>query len=224
MNKFAFGGAVFAVLAGASGALAADLPGRRAAPAPQSFLAPTPVYNWTGFYAGVNGGADFVSHTKRAFGRGTGALVGGTVGYNYQVNQFVAGLEGDWDYSSARNTRTPAPGVTTKSRLSSIATVRGRLGYAADRALVYVTGGYAGGEVKHSIIDVPKGIVASKSNFRSGYALGGGIEYAFTNNISAKAEYIYASLGKKTAFSGTADATNSATRVSMVRMGLNYKF
>ena len=226
MNMFAFGGAVLAVVAGASGALAADLPGRRAAPAPQSFLAPTPVYNWTGFYAGVNGGVDFASFGKGRgfFGKSTGGLIGGTAGYNYQVNQFVAGVEGDWDYSSASKRRTPLPGVTTTAKISSIATARVRLGYAADRALVYVTGGYAGAQIKNSIADPARGIFASQGNFRNGYALGGGIEYAFTNNISAKAEYIYTAFQKKTVAPGTVDVASSSPSASIIRAGLNYKF
>ena len=224
MSKFAFGGLALALAAG--GALAADLPGRRAAPAPVSVLSPVPVYNWTGFYAGVNGGADFATYTSRGrsvFKRGTGGLIGGTLGYNYQVNQFVVGVEGDFDYSGIGNKRTLANGATTKATVSSLATVRARAGFAADRALVYVTGGYAGGNVKASINDPANAIFASRSDFRSGYVLGAGIEYAFTNNISAKAEYDYISLGKKTVFPG-ADATSFGANVSVIKAGLNYKF
>ncbi len=87
-----------ALMAGvASSAMAADLPTRKAPPAPQVYAAP-PVFSWTGFYVGVNGGWGGGS-SGGDFGSPTGGLVGGTVGYNYQVGQFVAGLEGDWDWA-----------------------------------------------------------------------------------------------------------------------------
>lgn len=225
MKNIVRGAAAFAILALAPSAFAADLPGRRQAPTP--YLAPAPAFTWTGFYAGVNGGygfGDFTKGGKTFLGKVDGGLFGVTAGYNQQYNQFVVGVEGDLDYSSLSNTKTPFVGVATRSRLSSLTTLRGRLGFAADRALVFVTGGYAGGQVKASIVDTrPGGITGSRSNFRSGYALGAGIEYAFTNNISAKAEYLYTSLSGKNYFTGI-DRFNTGLHVSTIRAGLNYRF
>ena len=227
MKNIACGAAALAILAVAPAAFAADLPGRRQAPAPLPYLAPAPAFTWTGFYAGVNGGYGFGEFTKRGktfLGKADGGLFGVTAGYNQQYNQFVAGVEGDLDYSSLSNTKTPFAGVATRSRLSTLTTVRGRLGFAADRALVFVTGGYAGGQVKASIVDTrPGGIAGSNSSFRSGYALGAGIEYAFTNNISVKAEYLYASLSGKNYFAGI-DRLKTGLNVSTIRAGLNYRF
>ena len=225
MKKIIFGFAALAATSLASSAFASDLPNRRVAPAP--YLSPAPAYSWTGFYVGINGGYGFgsfdTSRGKQFLGNVSGGLIGGTVGYNYQFNQFVAGLEGDLDYASIDNSKRPFFGATTKSKLSSIGTIRGRLGFAADRALVYVTGGYAGGQVKASISDTVNNVFQSRSDFRSGYALGAGIEYAFTNNISAKAEYIYTSLSSRNYFRFP-DKINTGLNTSIVRAGLNYRF
>src|SRR5947209_19380723 len=76
--------------------LAADLPNRRVAPAPA--YVPPPIFSWTGFYVGVNGGGvfgDFTKGGKSTFGSPTGGLVGGQAGYNQQFGQIVVGVEGD---------------------------------------------------------------------------------------------------------------------------------
>lgn len=225
MKNFAFAAALAGVsLVGA--AQAADLPRRAAAPAPAPVYAPQ-TYNWTGAYAGVNGGVDFGSYTKggkQRFKKGTGGVVGATVGYNYQVApNVVVGAEADFDGSSINEKRNPAPGVNTKASIKSLASVRGRVGYAADRALVYATAGYAGGDVKTSLTDAPNNYSGSKDSWHNGYVVGGGIEYAFTNQISGKAEYTYTALESKNAFAG-ADKTKYGADVSQVKAGVNYHF
>ena len=228
MKKIAFGVFALSAMAVASSALAADLPRRSQAP-PTPYLSPVPAFSWTGFYVGVNGGYDFANFTKgskAAFGNPGGGLFGVTAGYNYQLTQnFVLGVEGDYDYTSLSQTRVNAFSAisTSKAKLNSLFTVRGRAGYSVDRALLYVTGGYAGANVKSSLNDVTNTITGSDSTYRSGYALGAGIEYAFTNNISAKAEYLYTSLGSKRLFSGV-DTINSGLNVQTVRAGINYRF
>ncbi|MGA2493768.1 MAG: outer membrane protein [Roseiarcus sp.] len=202
-----------ALMAGvASSAMAADLPTRKAPPAPAQYYAP-PAFSWTGFYVGVNGG--WGGGTGGGdLGSPTGGLVGGTVGYNYQIGQFVAGLEGDWDWADIN--KSGAIGSTSYSnKIDQLVTARVRAGYAIDRALLYVTAGYAGAEDK---VSVPTAF--SSTDWRSGGAVGAGLEYAFTNNISAKAEYIYAPLQGKTYAPGY---KNNAD-LSLVRAGLNYKF
>ena len=139
---------------------------------------------------GVNGGWGGGSSGGN-FGSPTGGLVGGTVGYNYQIGQFVAGLEGDWDWADLNKNGTVF-GNAYSNKIDSVLTARARAGVALDRALLYVTGGYAGAEDK---VNVPT--VLGSTDWRSGGAIGGGIEYAFTNNISAKAEYIYTAFPSK---------------------------
>jgi outer membrane immunogenic protein len=203
-----------ALMAGAaSSAMAADLPTRKAPPAPQVYAAP-PVFSWTGFYVGVNGGWGGGANGGD-FGGPTGGLVGGTVGYNYQVGQFVGGLEGDWDWADLNKSGVNGLGPYS-NKVDSLATARARAGVALDRALLFVTAGYAGAEDK---VSVPLAGISS-TDWRSGGAFGGGIEYAFTNNISAKAEYIYAPFQSKT----FAPGAKSDLDLSLVRAGLNYKF
>jgi outer membrane immunogenic protein len=198
----------------ASSAMAADLPTRKAPPAPQAYAAP-PVFSWTGFYVGVNGG--WAGSTGGgAFSNPTGGIVGGTVGYNYQISQFVVGLEGDWDWADLNKKGYNAFLASNYSnKIDDMLTARVRAGYAIDRALLYVTGGYAGVDDR---VSVPG--TFSSTDWRSGGAIGAGIEYAFTNNISAKAEYIYAPIADKS----YVDGTKGNLDISIVRAGLNYKF
>jgi outer membrane immunogenic protein len=179
---------------------------------------------------------------------------GGQIGYNWQVASFVFGIEADLNYLHRGNQNgsyalpggsyyTTNYGVTgynlsgTKES-NYLGTVRGRLGYAVDRALFYVTGGfaYAGNNGGGGSIVTNNGFVfnsTGSSGSHTGYALGGGIEYAFTPSWTVKAEYIYADLGKRnTTYQGTAASgaggysftTSNRDRVSLARVGLNYKF
>lgn len=213
-----------ALLAGvASSALAADLPTRKAPPVP--YVAP-PLFTWTGFYIGANGGGGFASmdHSDGVFHGPSGGLGGVTAGYNYQMNQFVLGLEGDFDWGDISSRRTLDPfGSFGKINMDEFATARVRAGMAFDRSLVYLTGGYAGGEVHSRLFDGTTATFTSSDAWRNGYAIGAGIEYAFTPNISGKAEYLFSQLGG----SGLATPTyggRTALDISLIRAGINYRF
>jgi len=137
----------------ASSALAADLPTTKGPP-PAPYFAP-PAFSWTGFYIGVNGGWGFTDTHNDSFGNNiNGGLVGGTVGYNYQMGQFVIGYEGDVDWADIRgsNFGFTFPDGFGSNKLTSdfMVTERARLGYAWDRTLFFVTGGYAGIDMKGS--------------------------------------------------------------------------
>ena len=229
MKKILFIGVAFAALTAGVSAQAADLPSRKKAPAPAQTYAPAPAaFSWTGFYAGANVGYGTGSFTKQAstsapanLGSPKGAMMGVQAGYNYQVGQFVAGVEADYDWANvASHSQFKTLADTGSTRLTSVGTLRGRLGFAADRALVYATGGLAYGTI-HT--NNPVAGLSDRAG-RAGYALGAGIEYAFTNNISAKAEYLYTSLGNKTAFAGNADVARVGLKSSAVKVGLNYHF
>ena len=206
-----------ALMAGvASSAMAADHPTRKAPPAPAQYYAPT-VFNWTGFYFGINGGWAGGAGGGD-FGSPTGGLVGGTVGYNYQIGQFVVGLEGDWDWADLKKDGNIGS-LPYSNKIDSVLTARARAGYAIDHALLFVTAGYAGADVRTNVPGV-----FSSTDWRNGGAFGGGIEYAFTNNISAKAEYLYEPFGDKTYFDGAGGSAKSKLNLNVVRAGLNYKF
>jgi outer membrane immunogenic protein len=226
-----------ATAAVASSASAADLPTRKGAPPAPAYYAPPP-FSWTGFYVGVNGGlgtTDLRGNTfgpaagvgpVSAFGSPTGGMIGGTVGYNYQIGQMVIGAEASLDWADLSKGRTFVNGSTDSLKVDSVGNVLGRLGYAWDRTLFYVAGGYAGGDVHASAFnDTFYGVsFPGSSGWQSGYAVGGGIEYAFTNNISAKAEYLWAPLQDKTYWAGTPDQETNRMSMSIARVGLNYKF
>ena len=213
-----------ALLAGvASSAFAADLPTRKEAPAP---YVPPPIFTWTGFYVGVNGGYDWgsIRNGNGVFGNPSGGMGGVTAGYNYQMNQFVVGLEGDFDWGDVSNRRTlDAFGSFSKVNLEDFATVRARAGVAMDRALLYVTGGYAGGELNSRLLDATTASFASNNSWQSGYAVGAGIEYAFTPNISGKAEYLFSQLDGAR-LTTPAYAAKSSLDLSLLRAGVNYRF
>lgn len=195
-------------------AQAADLP-RRSAPISQPAYT-APLFTWTGFYAGVNAGVIFGDFTKvgKPLNPDPGFTGGAQIGYNYQFGQFVAGLEADYNYADL-NGRGLIGATSTRGELSSYGTVRGRLGFAFDRALVYGTGGWAFGS------NELKTAVRSDDKWHNGYVLGGGLEYAFTQNISAKAEYLFMKFEDKTYFGGPGKVGIDA---NVVRAGVNYRF
>jgi len=199
MKKFLLAALLASV---ATGALAADLPTHKSAPPPTpAYIAPP--FSWTGFYVGVNGGYGFADLSKSNFGSSSGGLIGGTTGYNYQIGQFVVGVEGDLDWADIDRSGVNAI-APYKTDINTLATARARLGFAVDRALLFVTGGYAGAEMNASYAGI-----GSQSDWRSAGIVGGGLEYAFTNNISAKAEYLYAPFADQTYFGGTPAAEKS---------------
>lgn len=247
--------AAFAVCA-TSSAFAADLPSRQVKP-----VAPVaPAFTWQGFYVGLNAGygGNEVSHPI-TFGRRStvatpvgalnlttsGGLVGAQVGYNYQMGAFVVGAEADFSFANIEGSQNllgtglfpgGAGGGPTRASLSTkietLGTVRLRLGYAWDRALFYVTGGWAYGNINGGIVATGAqalNIDYSKSNWHNGWTLGAGVEYAFTNNITFKTEYLYADLGNATVYqavyrSGTNVKLETDVAAHIVRVGLNYKF
>jgi opacity protein-like surface antigen len=134
--------------------------------------------------------------------------------------------------SAFRNARLSIEVQTSRSRAPVRSTVRGRVGYAFDRALVYVTGGFAGGNVSDTILITQAGGVTdllTGSTRRNGTTIGAGLEYLLAKNWSARAEYQYINLGSENLF-GVSTAgvpvTTSAIkdRFNTVRLGLNYHF
>lgn len=216
--------AAVALIATPFAAQAADMPmkgGYYKAP-PRSVVS---YYNWTGFYAGINVGYGFAksdwSAVPTASNKPKGVLAGGTVGYNWQSGAFVYGLEGDFDWSNVKGSSTCGGVATCETANGWLATFRGRVGYAFDRWLPYITAGGAYGDVKATTSLA--GLSASTSKSQLGWTAGAGIEYAFLGNWSAKLEYLYVDLGNVDL--GTAAVANNVSfKENIVRAGLNYKF
>jgi outer membrane immunogenic protein len=250
--------AVAVLLAGGSSvAVAADMPTK--APA-------TPAaYQWTGCYAGINGGAGAgASNFDSSVGAGTYLTgtdpftvarngggshnnttyaVGGQVGCNYQMGTVVFGLEGDYDYLPSQsqfnnNTSTLAAGtpfaIGQSLTTNYLATVRPRIGIAADRNFAYITGGAAFTDASYSetYSDAAGGLgSAAASKFLTGWTAGVGWEHAFSEHATFRFEYLYAGFpttsaaGSITGPGGSNPLLGSGDLVIQVlRAGLNYKF
>jgi len=220
MKRFVLGLVGWAALTGS--VAAADL----ARPVPQPYYqAPVAaqLYNWTGFYIGVNGGGAFGRSAWDPTGHFnmSGGIVGGTVGYNYQFGQAVVGVEGDIDWAGISGTTNNLCPLGCKTSDSWLSTVRGRLGYAADRFMPFVTGGAAFGNIQAT---TPGFIGASSSQV--GLTVGAGLEFAIAGNWTAKAEYLYVDLGKFTCglSCGVLPTNNVSFTTNLVRAGVNYRF
>lgn len=225
-------------------ATAADLPARMPVKAPV-VAAPAP-FSWTGFYIGVHGGGAWLDHKQTvAVAGGTpgicgvapgpadctvnkfGGAFGGLAGYNFQSGRVVYGIEVDGTWLSLKGSKvfTPVPLVvdplTIHSKVSWLATVRGRLGITMSPTLLYITGGAAFGGVKSGWFDgalVPN--AASIDKTKVGWVAGGGIEHAFANNWLVRVEGLYHDLGKDSVTVVTTGTTYNSTfrhRVTTVR-------
>ncbi|WP_134500938.1 outer membrane protein [Microvirga pakistanensis] len=228
--------------AGISVASAADLPSR-AAPAP--IIAPVPVFTWTGFYVGGQvgyawGESDtglFVGTTPVVFTTSDDSdldgFVGGVhAGYNVQFGSFVVGVEADIEAAGIDNDVTFTTANFSIARSSEInfqGSLRARAGVAFDRALIYATGGlaFANFESSYEISDA-LGVIGTDSfdETQWGWTLGAGVEYAFTNNLTARIEYRYTQFEE---FSNTSTVLADAVAEEdldfhTVRVGVSYKF
>jgi outer membrane immunogenic protein len=223
--------------------MAADLarPVYKAAPPP-----PVYAYSWTGCYIGGNGGGMWVrkeySLTQLVgftvpstnFGShdASSGIGGVQAGCNYQfAGGWVVGIQGDYDWTDAKgsNADLVAIGFTDHTRIRSLASVTGRVGYAWDRFLGYVKGGGAWERDNYSVIDPAGAIAATASETRSGWTVGVGGEYAFTDWLSGFAEYDYYDFGTRSitfinSFGGTAGPVDIKERKSVFKVGLNVRF
>src|SRR5208337_2174620 len=240
-----------------SAALAADLPSR--AP-PPVYLPPAPIFTWTGIYVGgqigyawTSGNNQFTGFdpffdsgtflTTSIGGTPSGVIGGANVGYNLQVNQWVIGLEGSVDGTSLSNTSAAffpdGTTITAHSTADIQGSIRGKLGIVWDRALIYATGGVAFGCFNTNVSIANTGFLnggfpffanGSVSSTRVGWTVGGGLQYAVTNNWSVFAEYRYTNWGSinENNFGlltgGEFFNGNRRINQNQVQVGFSYKF
>jgi outer membrane immunogenic protein len=248
MRKLFRAVAAFSTLVVASvAANAADMAVKAPPPAPMP-----PPFSWTGFYIGGNIGGAWAHHNwSDSFfglnfdnGNNNGVFIGGgQVGGNYQINNFVIGVEGTFDWAANNNNTIGVviPGfggnlfqVTANDRW--ITTLAARLGVAYDRALFYVKGG--GGWIGADSVTITNlttgaSITGSTNNTLSGWLFGAGLEWAFTNNWTLKVEYDYLGLSGRTftvpvgapfpALVGDTFTTGN-NNVQMLTVGINFLF
>ncbi|MEZ0222899.1 MAG: outer membrane protein [Tardiphaga sp.] len=225
-----------ALLSLTAGAQAADM----AAKAPYYKAPVVAVYDWTGFYLGVNAGIglgrDRAIHndgflgTESTYLSPQGALGGGQVGYNWQTGSMlgpvVYGLEADIQGAGLSDDRTnlgsPFVSTTYNQKIDWFGTVRGRIGLATGPVLGYVTGGYAYGNVKTSIAFDNAGTVFSTNKIQNGWTVGSGVEAALGGNWTGKIEYLYLNMGNNSYAFGP-QTLNTEVRENIFRVGLNYR-
>ncbi len=214
-------------------ATAADMPPGPAPEVPPVYYkAAETAYNWTGFYLGINGGYAFGTSNwyNSGLGSGTGDfstsgfLVGGTVGANYQSGAIVYGVEADGDWSNLDGSVGACVfGATCETKSDWLATVRGRMGYAWDRLLVYVT---AGGAFSNVQAGLQGGSFSSSTQI--GWTGGAGIEGALAPNWTARVELLYVDFGNASCTTACDPSSGTTTSVSLtetiVRAGVDYKF
>lgn len=249
-------------------AVAADLPAGSLSRPPPPLVASV-AYNWTGFYVGGNAGwsrstADFASMIGNGTGfydttsltfidaAGTGRASkdgftgGGQLGYNWQWNNWVAGIEADFNALSGTASLlgtgiTPGGstiGFTNSVKPDWIATMRPRLGFAFDRLMLYATAGLAllHADYTQTLTNITGGVpgsgFTSTNVTRAGWAAGAGLEYGLNRNWSVKAEYLYAGFSEfktsGTDFPGAGNASplsgTARVNVQTGRAGINYRF
>jgi len=249
-------GAIAIAIAGS--AVAADLPYRGPPPV---YLPPAPIFTWSGLYIGGQIGyawgrddADFTTldPDRLFFTADTspqGVIGGAHLGYNLQIpgwslfssSGIVIGLEGTVDGTSSNKSvflsgepgflHATHPDLTVVNRAEVQGSLRGRLGLAFDRVLIYGTGGAAFAGVKNDYtLGDPFFLSDSISKTRTGWTAGGGLEYAVTNNWSIRAEYRYSDFGRFNdfAFGGLGLASEPIARhhltENQVQAGFSYKF
>jgi len=226
-----------ALLAVGGSAQATDILPAYKAPPPAPRIVACPTCNWTGFYIGINGGGSIatvdsdatlsttpiqIASDRRAL---MGGLIGGQAGFNWQFGAWVFGVEGDGQWTNERDT-LGALSFSEEMRIKDLFTVRGRLGWAHDCWLWYVTGGGAWAQVDSQTLTT-----FASSNFsttKSGWTVGTGVETSWAGTgWSAKLEYLWADLGSINRVFTTPTATfesDNQIREHIIRVGINYRF
>ena len=213
--------------------------------APAQVVAPVSVFSWTGFYIGAHGGGGWskwsgMDPTDPAAGwssaNASGGIAGGQVGGNYQISNFVIGLEGTYAWSGITlNSNGPfagGAGFSLTLKNDYVATVAGRLGVAFERVLLYGKGGAAFTRDKYSGNNGLAGALAgstSGSFDRTGWLAGAGVEWMFLPNWSVKGEYNYMRFGSVTeqpSTTGNLVASPAIVKLDIqtATVGVNYHF
>ena len=229
-----------ALIAAPLAANAADLPSKKAPVVAPAVSAP--VFTWTGCHVGVNVG--FASQNSSYFDNsedigmgshtGNGAIGGGQIGCDYQINNFVVGVQGSFDAASVKGTGSNYDSFydvaeTVETKLNWMGTVTARAGYLLQpQFLVYVTGGAAW--VNNTLTDSSSKYHGSEKTTHTGWLIGGGVEYALDKNWSLFTEYNYIKFSGKTfnvTYNGEEAGVSSITAkhdLNRVMVGVNYKF
>ena len=241
MKKFLLGAVGVIALGMAAPAAAADMAARpyKAAPVPYA----APMYDWSGFYIGANGGW---GDSRNCWGvvtlaAGTiadgcstrsGGVLGGQLGYRWQSGQFVFGLEGQGDWADLSGSRVSLnfPAFRTGARVDAVGLITGQIGYAWNNSLFYLKGGAATVRNRYDIWTNPGGVlVATGSSNKWGGTVGVGWEYGFAPNWSFGIEYDRLFMGDaNNSFSFPTAPAGAFNRigqdVDLLTLRINYRF
>jgi opacity protein-like surface antigen len=194
-------------------------------------------YSWTGFYVGGHIGAgfsyrDWTLREGATAEAGDVAMLGGQIGYNYQIGRWVVGVEGDAAWGNLKDESVCPDGVNACwTRQNWLATVTGRVGYAFDQALFYLKGGAAFTHAEYfKTTPIPSGLDERGGGRRDGWTAGAGMEYALWNNWTMRLEYDYLDFGTRTFALDNIAAGTFVENVTVrqkaheVKLGVNYLF
>ena len=216
MHKILLGAAALGAAIGvAAPASAADLPARTYTKAPGPMIAA--IYDWSGFYIGINGGGGsthkcwditnsggaVVPATSEGCHNATGGLVGGQLGYRWQMpawqnGAWVFGVEaqGDWaDFKGSNVSQFFGPAVTNQTKMDAFGLFTGQVGYAWNNVLWYVKGGAAVTDDKFRGLNPAKLVLNQENDTRWGGTVGTGVEVSFALNWSVAFEYDHLFMG-----------------------------
>jgi outer membrane immunogenic protein len=236
-------------LLGLAGLVALAAPASAADMAVAPYKAPPPmiaaIYDWSGFYVGINGGwgssrkcwdnyVGTVLIASEGCHDATGGVFGGQVGYRVQTGAFVFGVEGqgDWSDLRGRNASLITPANTDESRIAAFGLLTGQIGYAWNNVLLYAKGGAAITDDRFRILTTGTNllIATSKDTTRWGGVVGVGLEYGFSPNWSAAIEYDHLFMDRRDAyfvFAGTANPFQTdriKQDVDLVTVRVNYRW
>jgi outer membrane immunogenic protein len=202
---------------------------------------PVPAFSWTGFYIGAEVGYAWGKDTTTEYLTATNTFtgfnpsynvhsaVGGLYGgYNYQIGSVVLGIESDIEAANINGGFTaPAVGGAGTTRLDWQGSLRGRLGFTADKVLFYGTGGLAFADISHTYTNLITGVPETTASLRTGWTAGAGVEVALTPKLLARVEYRFTDYGpyrydSATSFPGFTG--QQEPRFSTIRVGAAYKF
>ncbi len=198
------------------------------------------IYDWSGFYVGINGGWgsshncwNFAGVTPEGCHDATGGTIGGQVGYRWQMGQLVFGLEGqgNWADLSGSNVSQAFPGFSNQTKVNAFGLFTGQIGYAFNNVLLYAKGGAAVTGNSYRVFSVPTGVLAASAadDTRWGGTIGAGVEVGFAPNWSVGVEYDHLFMQDSTLTFNTPGGVLFGTDrirqdVDLVTARVNYKF
>ncbi len=230
MKKLLLVTASLVALSAAAPASAADLAARPYTKAPPMMAA---IYDWSGFYIGINGGGatshncwDVAGGVREGCHDATGGTVGGQVGYRWQTGPVVFGVEAQGNWADFKGDNVSAVFADrNRTKIDAFGLFTGQIGYAWNNVLLYAKGGAAVTDSKYEVFTIPGGaLLASTSNTRWGGVVGAGVEYGFAPSWSVAFEYDHMFMDRQNVTFGFLQTDSIKQDVDLFTARLNYKF